>query len=83
MAMIPIKRILSPEQRRALGLLASAALGYSESILLAHGFTARMLGGLVLGGLATATQEIVQAGKRPIEVVRMRITDTGRRALAE
>jgi hypothetical protein len=79
----PAKRVLNPEQRRALGLLASAAQDYTESILLAHGFTSRTLRGLVLGGLATATPETVHAGKRPMEVVRMRITDAARRAFAE
>jgi hypothetical protein len=33
-------------------------------------------------GLATATPETVHAAKRPIEVVRVRITDAGRLALA-
>jgi hypothetical protein len=31
-------------------------------------------------GLVTATPETVHAGKRPIEVVRVRITDAGRLA---
>jgi hypothetical protein len=33
-------------------------------------------------GLATATPETVHVGKRSIEVVRVRITDAGRLALA-
>jgi len=33
-------------------------------------------------GLATATPESVHAGKRPIGVVRMRIADAGRKAIA-
>ena len=48
--------------------------------MLAHGFTTDLLG--VHAGLATATPETVHAGKRPIEVVRVRITDAGRLALA-
>ena len=42
----------------------------------------KMLGRLVIDGLATATPRIVHAGKRPLDVVRMRITDIGRQALA-
>jgi hypothetical protein len=51
--------------------------------LLAHGFTNEMLGRTVIDGLATATPQIVHAGKRPLKVVRMRITAAGRQALVE
>jgi hypothetical protein len=50
--------------------------------MLAHGFTIELLTVLVREGLATAAPEIVHAGKRPIDVVRVRITDAGRLALA-
>jgi hypothetical protein len=50
--------------------------------LLAHGFTTDLLVDLVHEGLVTATPETVHAGKRPIEVVRVQITDAGRLALA-
>ena len=72
---------LSAEQRRALWLLAGSLHGCTEAILLAHGFTIEMLIVLVRDGFATATPEIVQAGRRPIEVVRVGITDAGRQAL--
>ena len=49
--------------------------------MLAHGFTIEMLIVLVRDGFATATPEIVHAGRRPIEVVRVGITDGGRQAL--
>jgi hypothetical protein len=49
--------------------------------LLAHGFTIEMLIVLVRDGLAAATPEILHAGRRPIEVVRVGITDAGRQAL--
>jgi hypothetical protein len=62
--------------------LAAAPNGATEAILLAHGFTIEMLTILVRDRLATATPETVHAGKRPIEVVRVRITDAGRLALA-
>jgi hypothetical protein len=48
----------------------------------AHGFTTEMLVELVRAGLATARIERVVAGRRSIDVVRVRITDAGRQALA-
>jgi hypothetical protein len=83
MAMIPRKRGIGPDQRRVLQLLARSTNGHTEAMLLAHGFTTAMLTVLVRDGLATATPETVRAGKRPIRVVRVRITDAGRQALAE
>jgi hypothetical protein len=70
------------DQRLVFRLLAAAPNGATEAIPLAHGFTIDMLTVLVRDGLATATPETVHAGKRPIEVVRVRITDAGRLALA-
>jgi hypothetical protein len=61
---------------------AGSPLGVTEAVMLAHGFTTDLLIDLVHTGLATATPETVHAGKRPIEVVRVRITDAGRLALA-
>jgi hypothetical protein len=55
--------------------------GCTEAILLAHGFTIPLMVELVRAGLATATAERVVAGKRKIEVARVRITEAGRRAL--
>jgi hypothetical protein len=78
---MPICRKRSPPatRRRALELLAASRDGCTEAILVAHGFT--MLVKLIRAGLATAGTECVVAGGRSIEVARMRITDTGRRAL--
>jgi hypothetical protein len=73
--------VMSRDKRRALRLLAAAPNGATEAIMLAHGFTIEMLTVLVRDELATATPETEHAGKRPIEVVRARITDTGRLAL--
>jgi len=73
------------ERLRALRLLAGSPLGCTEAIMLAHGFMVEMLTGLVRDGLATATAETaetVHAGKRPIKVTWLRITDVGRQALA-
>ena len=81
-AMSPQKPSLDSEQRRALRLLAGRSEGYTEAIMLAHGFTISMLDGLVLNGLVTATPDTVLAGRRPIKVVRVQIADAGRKALA-
>ena len=71
------------ERLRALEFLADAPHGCTESTLLdVHGFTVKLLTGLVRAGLATAREEIVHAGTRQIEVVRVTITDAGSRALA-
>jgi hypothetical protein len=51
--------------------------------MLAHGFTTREMVDLVRAGLATATAERVVAGGLTLEVARVRITETGRRALDE
>jgi hypothetical protein len=70
------------ERLRALRLLAGSPLGCTEAIMLAHGFAVETLSRLVRDGLATATTENVHAGKRPIKVTWLRITDVGRQALA-
>ncbi len=49
--------------------------------MLAHGFTGRMLAGLVRAGLATARGKTVKAGDNAITVGRVRMTAVGRRAL--
>jgi hypothetical protein len=68
------------DRRRALELLASCRDGCTEAIMLAHGFTIEQMVQLVNAGLAAATAERVVAGKRTIEVARVRITEAGRRA---
>ena len=71
------------DHRRALELLADSANGCTEAIMLAHGFTPKVIANLVDAGLATAEGSQVHAGRRPVDVVRMRITEAGRRAIAE
>ena len=72
-----------PERRRALELLAASPDGCSEAIILAHGFTTDFLVDLIRAGLATAQTERAVVSRRSMQVTRMRITDAGRRALAE
>jgi hypothetical protein len=75
-----------PIQRldHALALLAgSEPRGCTEDAMSTHGFTRVTLGALVKAGLATATAYRMTAGGTTIDVTWMRITDEGRRALAE
>ena len=71
-----------PDRRRALELLAASRDGATEAIMIAHGFTVEQMVDLCIAGLATATPERMVAGGRTFEVVRMTITEAGRRALA-
>ena len=53
-------------------------------LVVVHGFSAPMLAGLVLAGLATMVTETKQASRGLTRTVeRIRITDDGRRALEE
>jgi len=73
---------LSAEQRQALALLAGIPHGVSEDLLVfAHGFDGDMIAGLVRTGLATARRDTVNEDGRTIEIVRITITDAGRRAI--
>jgi hydrogenase maturation factor len=81
MALIP--RRLGKDEREALLLLADAADGCTQSILMAHGFAIGVLHDLVRDGLATATRESAIAARRGIVVTRLRITDAGRWALTQ
>jgi hypothetical protein len=70
-----------PDRHRALELLAASPDGCTEAIMLAHGFTVELLVDLCIAELAIATPERMVAGGRAVEVVRMKITEAGRRAL--
>jgi hypothetical protein len=83
MAMTTPSRGTSGEQRRALDMLAGSPDGCTEGALRAHGFTVRLLAAIVRAGLAVARPEIVKAGGRTLSMLRLTITDDGRRALAE
>jgi hypothetical protein len=83
MAAPPEEPGLTKEQRSALTLLANIPHGVAEELLiLAHGFDRIMIAGLVHGGRAREQREVVTGSSRPlIEVVRIVITDAGRRAI--
>ena len=73
----------NPDRRRALELLAGSHYGYTKAILRAHGFSIDMMIELVKAGLATTKRERMVADGRQTGVVRVRITDAGRQALAK
>jgi hypothetical protein len=51
--------------------------------MLAHGFTVELMVDLWMAELAIATPSAWSPDGRTVEVVRMRITEAGRQALAE
>jgi hypothetical protein len=67
-----------PDRRRALELLAASPDGCTEALMLAHGFTVELLVDLCIAELAIATPERMVVGGRTVEVVRMKITESGR-----
>jgi hypothetical protein len=84
MASAPRKRRLSPEQRRAPELLAESPHGATEEMLVyGHGFSRRMLAGLVRAELVAAHRRVIMAGDTAIEVGKIMITAAGRRAIEE
>jgi hypothetical protein len=80
MAASPRKRHLAWNACRALELLLDQR-GTAEAVMLAHGFTERMLGRLVRAGLITIRHEMIRADAGLIEVGKVKITYSGRRAL--
>jgi DNA-binding PadR family transcriptional regulator len=68
------------DERRLLELIATAEEGCTEALLLGHGFAFATMFNVVKAGLATAQAERLHAAGQPVEIIR--ITDSGRRALA-
>jgi hypothetical protein len=62
------RRSPTPERQRALELLAASRDGYTEALMVAHGFTVDDMVALVRAGLATASTERVVAGRRTVEM---------------
>ena len=73
---------LSAEQRRALEMLADAGeSGSTLDMLVANGFPAELLAGLVSDGLAMMQGETVKVDERTSEIIRVMITDAGQSAI--
>ena len=70
------------DQLRALEILAGSPDGCTEGVLRGQGFTVSLLARIVRAELAVARPEIVKAGGRTLSMLRLTITDTGRRAIA-
>jgi hypothetical protein len=70
------------ERRRALELLARSPTGCTETLMLAHGFTAEMLGRLVIGGFAIVQCGTMLAGDRQLTVKWIEITDLDHAAIS-
>jgi hypothetical protein len=66
-----------------LQLLARSPTGCTETLMLAHGFSAEMLGRLVLDGLASAQPGMMLAGHRQLAVRWMTITDFGKFVISD
>jgi hypothetical protein len=79
----PRQPSLSKEQYRALTLLARLPRGmYEDLLVVAHDLDRLTIASLVVDGLATAHRELVTtSGHATIEVVRIRISDAGLRAI--
>ena len=83
MAPTPLSQ-LTDRALELLELLADSPHGATEALLVhGYGFDIDMIAELVRVGFASAEHETMKAGVRPIEVVRVRITDTGRSAIEE
>jgi hypothetical protein len=80
---MPITRpSLTPERRRLLRALANTQHGVNEELLVrGHSLSRRALAGLGRAKLAAAEREMVMAGGEAVEVIRLRITTAGRRAI--
>jgi len=75
---------LSAEQRQALEMLADAGeSGSTLDMLVANGFPAELLAGLVSSGLAMMQGETVKVDERTSEIIRVMITDAGLSAIED
>ena len=72
---------VSATRNRALRLFAEHPNGCTGAVLLAHGFSLELLNKLIGAGLATASTESMMLGSKPVEVLRVKITEAERRAL--
>ena len=79
-----LRRRGQPTRRRALELLASCPDGATDTILMAtHGLSTEMLVDLIRDGLATGrTEQLVITGYTT-KIMRVWITEAGRRVLAK
>jgi hypothetical protein len=72
---------MSPDQLRALSILADFPVGCPETLMRAHGFSEGCLCGLIDEGFAAVTVKRMMAGGKGIKVTCIHVTDAGRQAL--
>ena len=70
------------ERRRALSVLAESPDGCARAVMLARGFPLALLNYLVRVGFATSYLERGERGDKSMEIMRVKITEAGRRTLA-
>jgi len=70
---------MTHEQRQALEMLANSSRGIGEAVLATRGLAGDLLAGLVRDGLASVASETLWTDGQPVEVIRVQITDSGRR----
>jgi hypothetical protein len=74
---------MTADELRLLDMLAGSADGSTDALLAAHGFKLDVLIRIASADFATATPERTLAAGKPVETTRVKITDAGRRALAD
>jgi hypothetical protein len=75
-------RRINLRQRQALRLIAKSRDGITTQMLAAHGYERDTLAILIGAGFVTETIEHAKIGNRAFEIVRVKITNAGRLALA-
>jgi hypothetical protein len=73
---------ITPDERRALDIIAAELTGCPEHHLVERGFCVDLLAGLVRSGLVDVTAEHVNSDRNTDAYFCFRITERGRRALA-
>ena len=69
------------DRRSALAVLADTPEGRTRAMMLARGFSLALLNRLVRAGLATTHVDREERADKLIEIVRVKITEAGRRVL--
>jgi hypothetical protein len=77
------KRQLDGERKRVLTFLSERPEGCNRAVMIANGFSLALLNRLVRAGLATSHLEREERGDKAIEIVRVKMTEAGRRALTD
>jgi hypothetical protein len=72
---------LTDNQRAVLQMLTASRRGYSLATVMARGFAFEMLQDLMRAGFVTAPRDAVGTGKS--KLAHLRITEAGRKAIAE